>query len=173
MSAPALPGERIVYFAYGSNLHPGWLARRVPSARALGKAVLPDHGLAFRKRGRDGSAKSDAAHQPGAVLPGAVYEMDHEHLGLLGAAEGGYARLEVTVETSRGPQTAFAYFARKEHHVRHLVPWDWYVGLILTGARLHGLAESHTEWLAGIQTLEDPDRERAAPARSLIASSGG
>ena len=160
-----------MYFAYGSNLHPGWLARRVPSAQPLGRALLPDHAIAFRKRGRDGSAKSDAVHHPGGALPGAVYEMDQGHLGLLGAAEGGYARLEVTVEASRGKEKAFAYFAREEHHVRHLVPWDWYVGLILSGARLHGLPDSHTQWLAGVQTLDDPDHERAAFARSLIASS--
>ncbi|MFN2166399.1 MAG: gamma-glutamylcyclotransferase family protein, partial [Anaerolineae bacterium] len=153
----------IRYFAYGSNLHPGWMRRRVPSARILGAATLPDHALAFRKRGRDGSAKSDAAPAADAVLPGAVYEMRADDLPRLGAAEGGYRQGAVMVETAAGPVEGFAWFAREEHHVTGLPPWDWYVSLILEGARFHGLPESHRRWLAGVAAAPAPGPAPAGP----------
>ena len=163
-----MPGDWINYFAYGSNLHPGWLGRRVPSARVIGSAWLPDHGLEFRKRGRDGSAKSDAARRPGAELPGALYAMHSSDLGRLGAAEGGYLRVELTVETADGPREAFAYVAREENHVSGLPPWDWYLGLILRGAELHGLPDAHRAWLAAVSAAPDPDPARAAVARAVL-----
>lgn len=165
-----MAGDRIVYFAYGSNLHPGWLGRRVPSARVLGPASLPGHRLAFRKLGRDGSAKSDAEAAPGASLPGAVYEMSAAHLGRLGAAEGGYLRVAVQVRTGAGVREAFAYVARAENHVTGLAPWDWYVALIRRGAEIHGLPESHREWLAGVATAPDPDEARARLALDVLRS---
>ncbi len=158
----------IRYFAYGSNLHPGWMRRRVPSARIVGAGRLADHALAFRKRGRDGSAKSDAAAAAGAFLPGAVYEMRADELPRLGAAEGGYRQGQVVVETAAGPVEGFAWFAREEHHVTGLPPWDWYVGLILEGATFHDLPESHRHWLARVAVAPDPDPERAAVARAVL-----
>ena len=165
-----MSGDWITYFAYGSNLHPGWLARRVPSARVVGSAWLPDHGLEFRKRGRDGSAKSDAVPRSGSQLPGALYAMHSSDLGRLGAAEGGYLRVELAVRTGDGPREAFAYMAREEHHVSGLPPWDWYVGLIIAGAELHDLPETHRTWLASVRALPDPDPERAALARAVLES---
>ena len=50
----------LLYFAYGSNLHPERLRERVPSAESLGVARLEAHVLRFHKRGRDGSGKCDA-----------------------------------------------------------------------------------------------------------------
>jgi len=49
------------YFAYGSNLHPPRLRERTPSARVRGKALLRGYRLKLHKRGRDLSAKCDAA----------------------------------------------------------------------------------------------------------------
>ena len=52
--------NRLLYFAYGSNLHPTRLGDRAPSVELVGTAVLEGHALRFHKRGADGSGKCNA-----------------------------------------------------------------------------------------------------------------
>src|SRR6187551_384352 len=66
--------ERILYFAYGSNMAPQRLQARVPSATVVGVAVLRGYQLKFHKSGKDGSAKCDASRSD---------SMEHEMHGVL------------------------------------------------------------------------------------------
>ncbi len=164
--------ERVIYFAYGANVHPAWLRRRVPSAVLVGPGLLPGHALVFRKRGRDGAARSDAcpSDAPGAALPGALYRMREADLRLLGAAGAGYLAKRVTVESADGPLEATTWVAAPGEIAHGLLPWDWYVALIRAGAELLGLPEEHQRWLASAPTAKDPDTARAAPARGIVAA---
>lgn len=163
------PG-RVAYFAFGANVHPGWLCRRVPGAELLGPATLPGHRLAFRKRGRDGAARSDACPDPAARLPGALYAFDHADLALLGASGAGYRRAEVRVETAGGAREAICWRADPAAIAAGLRPWDWYVALIRAGALLLGLPGEHVRWLESVPVAIDPDPARAALARAVIAA---
>lgn len=165
--------EPVVYFAYGANIHPGWLRRRVPEARLLGAGVLPGYRLAFRKRGRDGAARSDAcpSAEPGAVLPGALYSFPAAALARLGAAGAGYHAEQVVIETAAGPQQAITWRADPAELVTGLRPWDWYVALIRAGAAMLDLPEAHLRWLEQAPVTVDPNQERAARATAVIAAS--
>jgi gamma-glutamylcyclotransferase len=167
----SLAGERVVYFAYGANVHPAWLRRRIPDAILVGPGVLPGYRLAFRKRGRDGAARSDAcpSDAPGAGLPGALYSMRAPDLQRLGAAGAGYLARQVRVESPTGPVDAIAWVAAPGEIDTRLLPWDWYVALIRAGAEQLRLPAEHRRWLANIRTVVDPDAERAAPAREIVA----
>lgn len=48
---------KLLYFAYGSNLHPRWLRNRVHSAEELNTVYLQNRKLHFHKRSSDRSAK--------------------------------------------------------------------------------------------------------------------
>ena len=87
------------YFAYGANLHPLRLCTMVPSCEVVATAVLADHALRFHKRGRDGSAKCDAFPEPGAAVHGVVYRLDAEERPALDRGEGGYDRVDVTLQS--------------------------------------------------------------------------
>ena len=52
--------DSILYFAYGSNLHPIRLTKRVHEVEFVGIAELRSHALRFHKRSIDNSAKCDA-----------------------------------------------------------------------------------------------------------------
>jgi gamma-glutamylcyclotransferase len=168
----SLEDGHVLYFAYGANIHPGWLRRRIPEARLVGAAGLPAHRLAFRKRGRDGAARSDACpdEEPGASLPGAVYELRAEALARLGAAGAGYRQAEVVVTTPGGLLDAVTWRAEPASIEAGLRPWDWYIGLIRAGAAILGLPEGYRRWLDSVPVNEDPDRERAAVAFAVIAA---
>jgi gamma-glutamylcyclotransferase (GGCT)/AIG2-like uncharacterized protein YtfP len=59
----------IKYIAYGSNLNLRQMARRCPTAKVVGTALLKDWQLTFR-----GVATLEP--QPGAITPVAVWEID-------------------------------------------------------------------------------------------------
>jgi gamma-glutamylcyclotransferase len=163
-------GGSVPYFAYGPNIHPGWLRRRVPAVMRLGTGVLPGHRLAFHKRGRDGAGKSNAWRTDAAAdrLPGALYRVPVQHFQRLGAAGGGYHTAEVLIESAAGPLTALTWRAEPDEIEDGLRPWEWYVALIRAGAAVHGLPESHRRWLLTVPVVEDPDRARAAIAYAVI-----
>jgi hypothetical protein len=166
-------GERVLYFAYGANVHPGWLRRRIPDAELVGAAVLPGHRLAFRKRGRDGAARSDAqpSDTPGDVLPGVLYAVRRDALDQLGAAGAGYRMEEVEVLVAGATRRALTWRAEDSAVAAGLDPLDWYVELIRAGAAMLGLPAAHQRWLASVQVRVDRDSEQSRIARALLAAS--
>ena len=165
----------VLYFAYGANVHPGWLRRRIPGAALVGAAALPGHRLAFRKRGRDGAARSDAcpSDAAGASLPGALYRVLPEDLQRLGAAGAGYRAEHVQVDSAGGAVSAVTWRADPSEIIDGLLPWDWYVALIRAGAVMLGFPEAHLAWLDAQPTAVDADAGRAELARAVIAAGEG
>lgn len=135
-----------LYFAYGSNLKIERLRRRVSSARALEAAHLPGRRLALNKRGRDGSGKANLVADPDTLVWGVLYEIEAVHWVDLDAFERGYERVCVEVATAAG-----ASVAAQTYEARDLtdqpVAFDWYVRLIVEGAREHGLPADYVALL--------------------------
>jgi len=158
--------EIIHYFAYGSNMHPARLRRRVPSSRALGTATLCGHQLRFHKRGRDGSGKCNVWHtgQDSDRVIGVIYEMQATERYLLDEAEGlgiGYHLQEHTLELNDVVHDVFYYIADSAHIEENQRPFHWYRDLVLYGARFHGLPQEYIETFLLIEAELDADRERA------------
>ena len=163
----------ILYFAYGSNLHPARLAARAPSARLIGTGCWPRRRLAFHKIGQDGSAKCDApaSSQPTDMVHGAIYELADADLGHLDRLEGvgtGYDRALVTIDGDLGSLTANAYLARQEWVDPGLKPFDWYRLLVLAGAEHHSFPDSYLAAITAVSAIPDPDRGRAESNLSPI-----
>lgn len=155
-----------LYFAYGSNLHPARMRARVPSARVVAVGRVPGFRLAFRKSGRDGSAKCDLEPAPEATVWGALYRFAAAEQPALDAAEGpGYYIARVTVATAEGVVEAFTYRARRDWIDEAAVPYDWYRDLVLAGARAHDLPQMYVAAIAGIDAIADADTNRAANNR--------
>lgn len=167
--------SRVLYFAYGSNLDPLRLHRRVPGARLLGRAVLRGHRLCFHKRGRDGSGKCDAAPaRPGDLVHGVLWALPRRHLRALDRAEDlgrGYDRVPVRVACRGRMRTAFTYQARAEAIDPKLVPFDWYLGWVLRGARHQGLPRRYVRALTGTSVIRDGSHARRL--RNLGLMDGG
>lgn len=165
--------ETCYYFAYGSNLATARLRARVPSARCLGRAVLPGHRLAYHKRGADGSAKCDAYYTgvAGDEVHGVVFAIAAAQLPSLDAAEGPrYERVELAVAGEDGrPLTALTYRALPAYIDGGLTPYCWYRDHVLRGAREHGLPEGYVAERLAVACAEDPDAERCRRERAVHA----
>lgn len=168
-----MTAESIFYFAYGSNLLSTRLLERVGDCRILGAAVLDAHTLSFRKQGRDGSGKCDVhpageAHSP---VWGALYGMTDEQKSILDAIEGpGYSLAAIDVTTRGGGSfAAFTYRARDSAVAHGLAPFDWYLDFVVHGALEHDLPPDYVARVRTIPSIEDPDPERRAINRAILA----
>lgn len=159
------------YFAYGSNMHPGRLQARISSAVPLSVARLPDHRLAFHKRGADGSGKGNIVAAANTEVWGVIYTISVAHAVALDDIEGpGYSRVDLeVVEITNGESvSAFSYRARTGSIADDLYPFDWYLDFLLHGAAHHGLPGRYLEQLRRVTTITDKDSERARLAADLL-----
>jgi gamma-glutamylcyclotransferase (GGCT)/AIG2-like uncharacterized protein YtfP len=160
-------------FAYGSNMCEGRLRERVPSARFVGVARLPEHVIRFHKRSPDRSGKADA-HRTGRredVVWGVVYDFLETEKPALDLAEGlgdGYSQCSVEVFGLRDERyQAFMYVAEPQAIGQSLSPYSWYKRFVVEGARQHNLSGEYIQALEAVVALEDPNPSRDARNRRI------
>ena len=162
----------IRYAAYGSNLHPGRLVRRVPSARWLGSARVPDFELHFHKRGKDGSGKCNVVAGDGEMHV-AIYEFDVAEKPLLDGIEGLGLGYEASALTVPGFGNCFTYTAADTHIDATLEPFGWYKRLVIIGCEFNGFPAGYVERIRGIRHIVDPAAQRRAENLRLLESLRG
>ena len=148
---------KVLYFAYGSNLKIARMRARAPSARPDGIAVLRGYRLVCNKRGADGTAKANLEPAPEEETWGALYRMTAADLLELDRFEGGYQRIQLTVQRPGG-QALCAETYRAQQLTDDPVPLEEYRALRLEGAREHGLPPAHQARLAALPWRRDPQR---------------
>ncbi len=147
------------YAAYGSNLHPARLSKRVPSARLLGTGFLPGFSLRFHKLSDvDGTGKCNiVAGGPGVYL--AIFDIATSERNHLDQIEGpGYERQEIDVDEFGVCST---YLAASASIVDALQPADWYKEYVVRGARFHAFPGQYLLSLENQSSVADPDSERS------------
>jgi hypothetical protein len=98
-----------LYFAYGSNMSAGAMARRCPRSKALGLARLERHRLAVMREGW-----LTAVRDPRSAAHGVLWDLALADVAALdryeGVPQGLYAKLMQAVIAERGPKQAIVYF---------------------------------------------------------------
>ncbi len=156
----------MLYAAYGSNLHPVRLQRRVPSATLLGAACVAGWRLSFHKRGRDGSGKCSIHPADDQHVHVAVFDIAASEKPWLDEIEGvgrGYAHAVIEVP---GYGESHTYLGT--HLDAGLVPFDWYRELVLAGCRFHRFPRAYVAAVEAIPVTGDHDAERARQNRSIL-----
>ncbi len=126
----------LYYLAYGSNLHPLRLEKRLGPIARVGNAKLTGWKLHFHKRGADGSGKGNLIQTPAAMAWGVVFQLEPGQKSILDEFEGdGYDCENMTVTVSRRNYDCFCYLAQPGWVDNDLLPHDWYRDLIFHGAR--------------------------------------
>lgn len=163
----------ILYFAYGSNMLTERLTARCPSARPMGVAHAPNHALEFSKKGKDASGKATLVHRQNAHQHGVIFQINTEELSILDAIEGvgvGYERIEnfSVVSASNGEiLLANTYLATSPKS--GLKPFDWYLALVIAGAKQHNLPAQQTNKFNQTPYLIDPKTNRQGRLDALEA----
>ena len=163
------------YFAYGSNMLPQRLIDRCPSARVVSVGTASGHAVRFWKGGMDGSGKATLVtldgKMDGAGAPGVVYEMDLADRDLLDRHEGpAYRRDDVfPVERPDTHETVLTSTYIAQALDRNARPFDWYLAILIAGARHHGMDKGYIAALSETPFIEDPDPERRTRAAAIEA----
>jgi gamma-glutamylcyclotransferase (GGCT)/AIG2-like uncharacterized protein YtfP len=156
------------YAAYGSNLHPRRLQKRVSSARLLGTSVCSEFDLRFHKQSDvDGSGKCSIFPGTGGVHI-AIYEIDKVQQIVLDRIEGmgqGYDLLTLRDDEFGDCLTYVADPAVVNAALR---PFDWYKELVLLGCDLHGFPDAYVRRVRDVAALVDPDAERSRQQWALV-----
>lgn len=158
--------SKLLYFAYGSNLHPGWLRSRTPSAEILGTAGVPNLNLHFHKSGGDSSGKCNIVRSDSAedVIYGAVYQFDAFEKEVLDVAEEGYRPERMSVGKFKN---VLVYVAREGIN-DNLSPYSWYQDIVVAGAQYHGFPDVYIAYIKSFMAVIDPDQERERRHRSIV-----
>ncbi|HVN38684.1 MAG TPA: gamma-glutamylcyclotransferase family protein [Myxococcota bacterium] len=156
--------DALWYFAYGSNLDPEtFLGRRGMHPREMLAAALDSFELVFNLPVGPGErGVANLRPRAGAHVHGVAYAIDPEQAAHLdrteGVHRGYYLRNAVRLEVPQGRVlNAFAYMSL--HGVDGRKPSERYLGLLLRGARYHGLPEAWIRHLRGLEVAMD---ERSA-----------
>jgi cation transport regulator ChaC len=160
-----------LYFAYGSNMSSARLGARLEGVVHLGRARLFCHTLCFDKAGKDGTAKCNCRFSGNEQdqVHGVLFALPEGEFKKLDRIEGeghGYQRSTVEVLDDDGRRClAEIYLATAVDE--GLRPYSWYLRHVLEGARENNLPASYCKQIEQVQTIEDPDGERAARELSL------
>ena len=145
----------MLYFAYGSNMHPDHMARRCPGCLFVAVARLSSHRLTFSRfwAAWGGGGVADIQPAPGGVVEGVVWEITEAHRKTLDEYEDyptSYMRKDVVVAAFDGRAlTAFVYVAKPIGVFR---PSRQYLKEIIEGAKAHRLSPEYVAFLEAIPT---------------------
>lgn len=155
------------YAAFGSNLHPGRLTRRLPAAELLGSGFVAARSLVFHKRSVDGSGKC-CLLAAGDGVHVAVYSFDEASQARLDDIEGVGRGYEVTTLEVPGFGDCYTYAAAPDYVDERLLPYDWYRDLVVLGCRKLGFPRDYVQRIETHPSVPDPDAARAAANRRLV-----
>jgi hypothetical protein len=98
-----------LYFAYGSNMDVGAMARRCPRSKALGLARLERHRLAVMREGW-----LTAVRDPHSAVHGVLWDLALSDIAALdrheGLSQGLYIKETQPIIAERAPKRAIVYF---------------------------------------------------------------
>ncbi len=144
----------MLYFAYGSFLDSETLKKHCPSARFITRAVLPNFEVQFNFMSRTYSGGVTGVEPvPGKMARGVVYDVPPEEMERLDAVEavpeGLYYRQRVLVVDEEGGLLKVETY-RTTDPKGPFTPTRRYVGLMIKGAKEHGLDREYVEELESL-----------------------
>jgi gamma-glutamylcyclotransferase (GGCT)/AIG2-like uncharacterized protein YtfP len=148
----------MLYFSYGSFLDSATLRKHCPNVVYKGKALLPNWEVQFNFMSQTYNGGVTGIEPAAAKLVrGVLYEVSDEELLKLdkieGVPEGIYYRQTILVVDEGGrPERAATY--RTTNPRGPFRPTRRYLGLMVNGAKEHGLDPDYVKWLGSIETVD-------------------
>lgn len=164
------------YFAYGSNMHPARLEKRIGPCDIISVARLQRAELRFHKIGLDRSGKCDIVFQQNysTEVWGVVYQISERQKSRLDQYESlgqGYQILNTEVLTQQNQTINVFTYQSMPHYVDpSLKPFDWYHELVMLGAQFHEFPLTYIDQLQQISIIPDSDKKRVSDHQGLLNS---
>ena len=145
----------ILYFAFGSNMYPKQMKKRIGTIPYAKRAHLPGYQFLFNKLGSDGTGKGNIVKNDKNVVWGVIFRCNQEAMNKIDDFEGvkhnHYRRKNVDVFTDDEKEfQAITYVANDEWVRSNLKPNPEYLKIILDGASHYKLPP---EYITEIEKL--------------------
>ena len=147
--------DRLLYFAYGSNMCTRYLRDCCPSAEPVMPAVLANFHIEFRRFSTNlGGGISTIQPAPGEIVHGVLFTIPRAEIEALDVLEnvpdGLYARDTFMMLDATGAWRR-AELYRIVTPEGPFAPADQYIDWMLEGAREHGLPDDYIAGIAGFR----------------------
>ena len=161
------------YLAYGSNMLYERLHDRVRAWNPT-QCGLQGYRMLFNKRSTDQSGKCNLVFtgHPSDVVYGVLYDVSSDDVARLDSYEGvgaGYMRKTCRFPLDGIEQEAFFYVADTGHTDDDLLPYQWYLDLVVAGAEQNGLPPEYISALRSAKCAPDPQPHRKTRSEALDA----
>jgi hypothetical protein len=148
------------------------LVARCSSAKPVGVVYAQNYALDFSKPSQDTSGKATLISHEGHNQYGALFKINKAELPELDNYEGagnGYKRHDDFFVFTKEGEKVFAktYIATKVD--RSLKPFDWYLALIVAGAKQHALPERNISTFCHVSYKVDQNVNRTSRKNALNA----
>ena len=156
--------EKVLYFAFGSNMDGKRLERRVGSVVRVGAAVMPNTGLIFSTIDSSKRDNGYAAyrHKEGTFLWGRLYRLTQQQLTILDRYEGvGAAYMRTMVPVEKGGKVFAAVTYRRIDEAVVALPKEKYLNYLKRGAKQLGIEKLMLDSIQ--EALDDSSRFIDAP----------
>ena len=120
--------EKILYFAYGTNLNKKKFLKKYKNARYLSKYILKDFELVFRSKYR----VADIQRKRGSNVKGIIYEIDEVTEKKLDRYED-YPKLYIKKFFNKNSKRVMFYFMKRKTPT--LKPAKYYLEVMKSGYR--------------------------------------
>ncbi len=160
------------YFAYGSNMLSARLRDRVNSASNPTPYALNGNQLRFHKRSSDGSGKGNVIDtgDPLDVVHGVIFDIEESQIADLELHEGvghGYGCSIRRLCLHGTTHEVLMYVAEVGFTDDALVPYKWYLDLVIAGAEEHDLPRAYIAALRAVPYRQDPNPSRKTRQAAL------
>ncbi len=149
-----------MYFAYGSNMLPGQMARRCPGAQPVGKGRLPHWKFVCCNRGA-----ANVHPRNDHAVHGVLWRCNLNHIATLdryeGVRLGVYQRRHTIITGADNRDYRAIIYINRRHHTGTGRP-EYLLNAVLPGARAFELPDHYIEELHGWL----PDRPIGAAGRT-------
>lgn len=134
--------NRLIYFAYGSNLKKEQMNKREVVIYESHKGFIKDYKLEFNKKSIDGSSKANITKAKGEIVWGVCFKLDVDGFENLKNHEKGYNEKDVIVynENQEILFTAKTFVSNK---ICEKLPTIDYLNKIIQGAKQHKLPKGY------------------------------
>jgi gamma-glutamylcyclotransferase (GGCT)/AIG2-like uncharacterized protein YtfP len=148
----------MLYFSYGSFLDYETLKRHCPGGKFVTRAFLPNWEVQFNYLSKTyGAGVTGIEPAPGRLVRGVVYNVppkEMEHLDTIEAVpEGFYYRQRILVVGDEGNLLKVETY-RTTHPQGPFKPCKRYLGLMVKGAKEHGLDPEYIRELEAVGTID-------------------
>jgi gamma-glutamylcyclotransferase (GGCT)/AIG2-like uncharacterized protein YtfP len=147
----------MLYFSYGSFLDYETLKRHCPGGKFVTRAFLPNWEVQFNYMSKTyGAGVTGIEPAPRRLVRGVIYDVppeEMEHIDVIEAVpEGFYYRQRILVVGDEGNLLEVETY-RTTHPQGPFKPSKRYLGLMVKGAREHGLDPEYVRELEAVETI--------------------